>query len=82
MKAASIEVEFRTTCVPRLVDKPELLELGHLLQGAPLWVLQQFVPEHSMDADWQDSPVHTTTRLAEFARLAEGFVARVVVRGI
>ena len=81
-KAAPIEVEFRTTCVPQLIDKPDIAELGSLLRGAPLWVLQQFVPGHSLASDWQDSAAYAPIRLEEFAGLAEDYVDRVIIRGI
>ncbi len=81
-KTASIEVEFRTTCVPQLIDRQEIAEIGSLLRGAPLWVLQQFVPEHSLVVDWQQSPTYAATRLEEFSQLAEEYVGRVVTRGI
>ena len=81
-KAASIEVEFRTTCVPQLIDRQAIVEIGGLLCGAPLWVLQQYVPAHALTADWQDLPAYAPGRLEEFGGLAEEYVERVVIRGI
>ncbi len=81
-KVASIEVEFRTTCVPQLIDRQAIIELGGLLNGAKLWVLQQYVPAHALVTDWQDVPAYAPSRLEEFSSLAEDYVERVVIRGI
>ncbi len=81
-KAASIEVEFRTTCVPQLIDRQVIVELGCLLRGAPLWVLQQYVPGQALEAGWRELPAYAPSRLEEFGGLAEGYVERVVIRGI
>nr|WP_279625976.1 anaerobic ribonucleoside-triphosphate reductase activating protein [Malonomonas rubra] len=81
-KTATIEAEFRTTCVPCLVSDAEIEQLGELLQGAHLWVLQQFVPEHSLEQEWQEFDSYPKEKLENFARTAEGFVERVLLRGI
>ena len=81
-KVAPIEVEFRTTCVPQLIGAAEIDALGGILQGAPLWVLQQFVPGNSLAADWQATDAYPAIRLEEFAGQAEAYVERVLVRGI
>jgi len=81
-KKASIEVEFRTTCVPQLIGVAEIEQLGGLLQGAHLWVLQQFVPEHSLAQEWQDFDSYPKEKLAGFARTAENYVERVLLRGV
>jgi len=81
-KQASIEVEFRTTCVPSLVGDNEIDSLGGLLQGAKLWVLQQFVPEHSLHQEWQEMFTYPRQRLEDFAQRAQGYVAQVQLRGV
>lgn len=82
VKAADIEVEFRTTCVPHLVGRAEIDQLGELLRGASLWVLQQFVPEHSLEADWQQIDSYSSVQLEALARQAEAYVERVQIRGL
>ena len=82
LKQASVEVEFRTTCIPRLVAEAEIDEMGKLLQGAPLWVLQQFVPLHAMAEEWQQFDVYQPQRLYELAKQAGKYVSQVQVRGI
>ncbi len=81
-KQASCEVEFRTTCVPELVGEQEIQAIGELLRGAPLWVLQQYVPGHALEPDWQQREAYPAARLQEFAALAKPFVKKVQLRGI
>lgn len=81
-KDATIEVEFRTTCVPQLVGSEEVAQLGELLRGAPLWVLQQYLPAHSLQLEWQQLESYTPSQLEEFGRQAEEYVERVQLRGL
>ncbi|WP_369681983.1 anaerobic ribonucleoside-triphosphate reductase activating protein [Malonomonas rubra] len=80
-KIAPIEVEFRTTCVPQLIDAEVIDRLGELLRGAPLWVLQQFVPEHSLDETWQGLDAYPTSTIEKFGKQAENYVEKVILRG-
>jgi len=81
-KQADIEVEFRTTCVPDLISGVEIDQLGELLRGARHWVLQQFVPEHSLQVGWQQRETYPPQRLEEFVRRAEPYVEKVSLRGV
>ncbi len=82
LKQADVEVEFRTTCIPHLVTAVEIAEMGELLQGAPLWVLQQFVPLHAMVEEWQSFEMYRPEQLYALAEQARPFVDRVEVRGL
>ena len=82
LKQADVEVEFRTTCIPHLVTETEIDEMGELLQGAPLWVLQQFVPMHAMIEEWQTLDMYRPEQLYALAEQASPFVGRVEVRGL
>ncbi|MEA3465158.1 MAG: anaerobic ribonucleoside-triphosphate reductase activating protein [Thermodesulfobacteriota bacterium] len=82
LKQVDIEVEFRTTCVPGLVEEDEIHAVGALLHGAPLWVLQQFVAETAMAPAMQQCAPHSVSTLGEFAIIAEGYVGKVFIRGI
>jgi pyruvate formate lyase activating enzyme len=81
-KQADCQVEFRTTCVPQLVGQAEIEQLGALLQGAELWVLQQFMPAHSLQLEWQQFDAYRPEQLEQFAQLAEPYVDRVQLRGL
>ena len=80
--AVDIEVEYRTTCIPQLVGATEIDEIGELLQGAPFWVLQQFVAEHAMVEEWQQLDCYPPAQLQALAVQAGNYVDRVQVRGL
>jgi len=79
---ATIEREYRTTCVPGWVDEAVITALGALIEGAPLWALQQYHPEHALCADAQKIAAFPPERIQQFVELARKSVERVVVRGI
>ena len=82
LKQAPVEVEFRTTCIPHLVAKAEVDKMGELLQGVPLWVLQQYVPLHAMVEEWQQFDIYQPQQLYLLAEQAGKYVDQVQVRGI
>ncbi len=81
-KKQSIDVEFRTTCVPGLVGSAEINELGELLRGAPLWVLQQYLADHALAENWQQRESYSSTQLEVLSSQAREYVDQVQLRGI
>jgi pyruvate formate lyase activating enzyme len=79
--AAPVAVEFRTTCVPGIVDDLAIHELGALIRGAPLWVLQQYHPEPALDPAWRELIPYPAAKLNELAEIAGQYVGEVVIRG-
>ncbi len=82
LKQTSVEVEFRTTCIPHLVTEIEIDLMGELLQDASLWVLQQYVPLHAMVEEWQSFDVYRPEQLYALADRAGQYARQVQVRGI
>ncbi len=82
LKQAAIEVEFRTTCIPALIGFAEIDEMADLLDGVPLWVLQQFVPGHAMDPLWQEMAPYQPDILHGFAEQMRTAAKDVYIRGL
>jgi len=82
LKQAQVEVEFRTTCVPGLVEEGDIRAIGELLCGEPLWVLQQFVAQPAMDEEMRQLTPHSPEVLRSFVAIAEEYVERAMIRGI
>ena len=82
LQRGGVEVEYRTTCVPGLVGSEELQQLGALIQGAPNWVLQQFVPRYCMDPAWREVSPYTAAQLEELAAVARQLEPQVRLRGL
>lgn len=78
--AAADAYEFRTTCVPGLVEVEDIHAMGEHIDGAKLWVLQQFVPRPDLlgDAPVTARPSRDFTPLSQLARK---YVERVEGRG-
>ncbi|PLX92359.1 MAG: anaerobic ribonucleoside-triphosphate reductase activating protein [Desulfuromonas sp.] len=81
-RSANCDYEFRTTCVPQLIEADDIRALGMAIKGARLWVLQQFVPQHSLDARLHESDPHPPQTVHDFSRLAADYVTDVKLRGI
>ncbi|HKJ05788.1 MAG TPA: anaerobic ribonucleoside-triphosphate reductase activating protein [Geopsychrobacteraceae bacterium] len=80
-KSAGCEYEFRTTCVPGLVDADDIKAIGKAIKGARLWVLQQFAPHHSLDETLRDVEPHSSQTLRSLSTLAADYAAEIKVRG-
>jgi len=80
--AAPVTVEFRTTCVPGIVDAPDLHALGQLIRGAPRWALQQYHPAPALDPAWREVMPYPPAKIAEFVAIARQYVKEVVIRGV
>jgi len=82
LKQTDIEVEFRTTCVPGLVEEEDIHAMGKVLQGARLWVFQQFVAEPAMSELMRLCTPHAKEVLQQFSQIAEYYVEKTAIRGI
>ena len=78
---AAIELEYRTTCVPGWVDEDVIVRLGELIDGAPLWALQQYHPEHALCEQARAQTPYSDEQVRAFAEIAGNYVQRSIVRG-
>lgn len=77
-----IDLEYRTTCVPGWVDEEVIVTLGELINGTPLWALQQYHPEHALCEQAREVTPYSPERIQSFADLAGRYAQRVIVRGV
>jgi len=77
-----VEYELRTTCVPGFVEEADIRAIGETVRGARRWVLQQFVPGHSLAEELREVEAHSEEVLRGFAGVAGGYVDEVVLRGL
>lgn len=73
--------EFRTTVVPGMLDEIDIEGVARWIEGAERYVLQQFRPQGTLDADLQDTKPYPMERLEGMAARAEHWVKQVLVRG-
>ncbi len=82
LKSSGIAHEFRTTCVPGIVEAEDIHAMGELLRDGRHWLLQQFVPQHALSPILHSSSPHATSKLEDFAAIARSYVANVSLRGV
>jgi len=79
---SNIDYEFRSTCVPGLVEAADIEAMGAAVSGARRWALQQFVPDHSLDTNLRQHPPLDDSILQSYAVSARRYVGEVLLRGV
>ncbi|MGB2630030.1 MAG: anaerobic ribonucleoside-triphosphate reductase activating protein [Candidatus Omnitrophota bacterium] len=80
--ASDIPYEFRTTCVPGIVDEKDIAEIGSLVDGAKRYCLQQFRPLITLDEKFEKVKPYTRKELERFRDILLGFTEKVEIRGV
>ena len=77
-----VNYEFRTTCVPGIIDEHAIDEIGQAIKGAQKWALQVFVPENAYKKEYRKklSPSYVST-LHKFLVHAQTYVSNTILRG-
>ena len=74
--------EFRTTCVPGIVDAEDFRKIGEVVKGAKKYCLQQFRPEVTYDPAFRDIRPYSKNDLENFRGILAEYVEEVGIRGI
>jgi len=82
VRNSSVQVIFRTTAVPGLVDAEDIGRIARMLSGADLFVIQQFVPVNTLDPEYQKKKPYSKEELQSFSEVAAPFFSRVHIEGI
>ena len=80
LKQGKVDYEFRTTVVPGLVDAQDISSIGELAKGAKRLVLQQFVPDDTLDKAFRDVKPYSPEAIAYFAEELKKYVNTVMLR--
>jgi len=81
LKNGNIDYEYRTTCVPTLINEESIETIGKSVKGARLWVLQQYVPTNAYKKEYRELPRVTESQIASLLMIARKFVTNVKWRG-
>jgi pyruvate formate lyase activating enzyme len=77
-----VEYEFRTTCVPGIINKQTVEDIGNVIKGAKKWALQAFVPENAFKKEYRkELGAEYYSSLKKYHELAQQYVVNVVLRG-
>jgi pyruvate formate lyase activating enzyme len=82
LMSGHIEYEFRTTCVPGIIDKTGIEQIGQAIKGARRWALQAYVPENAYKEEYRkELPEEYMHQLDEYLTIAKQYVGTVILRG-
>lgn len=82
LKNSGIDYEFRTTLVPKIVKKEDLMKIFKELKGSKNYYLQQFKQDiELMDNSIKGEP-YSEEQIKEFAKLAREYFNKVGIRNI
>ncbi len=70
IKSSKIDYEFRTTCVPALVEAEDIEEISKLAGISSTLTLQQFNPENTLDNSYRTVKPYSEEVLNGFLELA------------
>ena len=74
------DYEFRTTVVPGLIEKDDILAIAQWLKGSRRYFLQQFVPEKTVDSAFEKVDPYHIEKLRDFCQLARPYFKKCDVR--
>lgn len=81
LKNSNVKYEFRTTAVPGLLEKKDLVRIAKILEGSPLYVLQQFRKSATLlDENLPVKEPYTREEMEEVASLCRAYVKVVRLR--
>ena len=81
VKRQAVPHEFRTTCVPGLVDNRDIENIGQLIAGSQRWYLQQFGKQVVLTEEELPEP-YSVERLQELESVAAKYNTTVSIRGL
>ncbi len=82
IKNSGIEHEFRTTCVPSLVDSKDIEKISKLAGKSGLFTLQQFQPGNTLRPEYSTIVPYSSDRLKGFLEIARRNTAKCRLIGL
>ncbi len=77
-----IDYEFRTTCVPGIIDEAAIKEIGKVIKDCKKWALQSFVPENASQEEYRKPLMKDyVSEMRKLACVAKKYAENVVLRG-
>ncbi len=73
LKESNLDYEFRTTCVPGLIDEMAIRKIGEEIKGAKKWALQRFIPFNAYKKSYR-SKTFDEKQLNELLRIAQSII--------
>ncbi len=80
VRESGLDYEFRTTIVPKLLDREDLLKIGKMLNGSKKYVLQRFKPDKVLDPSYKAMPSYHVDEMLEFVEMLQPYFEKVDMR--
>ncbi len=80
LRASGIEHEFRTTFVPNMLEKNDLVEIAAYLKGTKRFYIQQFSPEVTLDSSLSSLIPYTKNYLKETELACKKYISNAKIR--
>ena len=80
LQKSKVNYEFRTTLVPKLLDKQDIISIAQWIKGSPLYVLQGFKPKNTLDPEFEKLIPYSDEYFQEIKKEVEPFFDKCVVR--
>ncbi len=78
IKEGGLDYEFRTTVLPKLINKEDIKKMAQYLQGASKWYLQQFKSEVDLvNMDYRNFASYTDKEMDELVLVAKKYFKNV-----
>ncbi len=74
------DYEFRTTVVRSLLEEDDFLEIGTMIQGSRLYILQRFVPSKVLDDRFLNADTYSDNELHAIRDQMDSYVKRCIIR--
>jgi pyruvate formate lyase activating enzyme len=81
LRGSRIKHTFRTTVVPGLVGREDVVRIGEWLKGAERYLLQPFIPQTTIDPAYLEVKPFGRAELEELAAAARPYFGEVAVEG-
>ncbi len=82
IRASGIPHLFRTTVVPGLIGEEDLLEIATLLQGAPVFQIQQFSTRNPIDRSYLQVKPYKIDEIDRMTKIIKPYFGEVRVEGV
>jgi pyruvate formate lyase activating enzyme len=81
LRASPVKHTFRTTVVPGFVGKEDIVEIGEWLKGAESYLIQQFVPQTTIDPAFLEIKPFSRAELEGILAAAKPYFGEVRIEG-
>ncbi|KJJ85821.1 anaerobic ribonucleoside-triphosphate reductase activating protein [Candidatus Omnitrophus magneticus] len=80
--SGSLPYEFRTTCLPGIVNDADFIKIGEIVKGALKYSLQQFRPYITLDEKFKEVKPYQREDFYHFESILKKYVENVQIVGI